>query len=364
MSQIPNEWNTIILDTAAKREDDTTRHMLYKRKRTKTPGCASQLENTNNKRPKNVNNKSKNPAGDGRAENTQSGAQKSRKECNSDNEDILTVLKNKQKMLSDREVCKQEIKDKVLQTAANSAYKNSLKAIIDANVTRSNEHNKRIAEMSTTVSKKLSDFICMSKYEQVLSGVNTKSIVFTNELKFVSKAYEDTYLRQALGANEKPCVRGSDCECMKIDPILKFVGVKYKLPWESDAEDTNGLCLPCLRAATQALFLDIMHAGVTVNGLIQRFYNDHSRPGEYRLSAMLLCPPTGPVHNLPRSDVEIGEFYALLAVVCRTPQLTIFCPSTSSLSGTDQSFATSATIIRSMYKTRCHTCDKLARIFE
>lgn len=264
--------------------------------------------NASNKRPKNAHQKSQIPPVDSHAEDAHKDTKIQHQESNSNNEDTLSMLKNNQKMLSNREVSKQGIKDKVLQTGASSAYKNSLKAIIDANVTRSSEQNNRITEMSTTVSKKLTDFIGMSRYEQVLSGVNTKSVVFTNELKFVSKAYEDTYLRQALAASEKPCVRGNDCECMKIDPVLKFVGVKYKLPWESEAEDTNGLCLPCLRAATQALFFDIMHAGVAINGLIQRFYNDHSRPGEYKLSAMLLCPPTGPVHNLPRSDIKMLYF--------------------------------------------------------
>lgn len=98
-------------------------------------------------------------------------------------------------------------------------------------------------------------------------------------------------------------MRGKRCECMFIDATQPFVGVEFVLPWEDSATKARGLCLPCQRATTQALYLDIMHSGVAVEGLIQRFYNRHSEPGEYRLSAMLVCPPSGPVHNLPHPIV-------------------------------------------------------------
>jgi len=59
------------------------------------------------------------------------------------------------------------------------------------------------------------------------------------------------------------------------------------------------MCLPCVRATTQILFYDIVHSGAIVNGIIQRFYNKHSIAGEYKLSNMLICPPNGPIENLP-----------------------------------------------------------------
>jgi len=91
---------------------------------------------------------------------------------------------------------------------------------------------------------------------------------------------------------------------MKIDTSMPFVGVEYVLPWEERNEAQRGMCLPCSRATTQVLFYDIVHLGVHVNGLIQRFYNEHSKPGEYRLLAMLVCPPSGPIQNLPMPIVR------------------------------------------------------------
>lgn len=78
-----------------------------------------------------------------------------------------------------------------------------------------------------------------------------------------------------------------------------FVGVEYKLPWETSEKEINGLCLPCLRAATQLLFFDIMQNGTKIDRVIQRFYNLHSVPGEYNLACMLVCPPNGPIASLP-----------------------------------------------------------------
>ena len=129
-------------------------------------------------------------------------------------------------------------------------------------------------------------------------------MTYTNEIRSVSKSYEDSYLRQCLSESERPCVRGDDCECMFIDASQRFVGVEYLLPWELKTTKSWGMCLPCLRASTQILFYDIMHSGVQVNGLIQRFYNEHSKPGEYQLSAMLICPPSGPIQNLPMPIVR------------------------------------------------------------
>jgi len=91
---------------------------------------------------------------------------------------------------------------------------------------------------------------------------------------------------------------------MQIDPTQPFISVEYTLPWETRNEARRGMCLPCSRATTQVLFYDIVHLGVHVNGLIQRFYNEHSKPGEYRLSAMLVCPPGGPIQNLPMPIVR------------------------------------------------------------
>ena len=59
------------------------------------------------------------------------------------------------------------------------------------------------------------------------------------------------------------------------------------------------MCLPCLRATTLELLVDIVCLQQEHQGLIQKFGNTHSMPGEYRVGALIFCPPNGPVHNMP-----------------------------------------------------------------
>jgi hypothetical protein len=162
----------------------------------------------------------------------------------------------------------------------------------------------QMEHMISGMSKTLQQIVTQSSYRCTLKGVDVNNITYTNDIRAVSKKYEDSYLRQRLSANERSCVRGVECECMFIDTSQGFVGVEYVLPWEEKNTKNWGMCLPCLRATTQILFYDIVHSGAQVNGLIQRFYNEHSKPGEYRLSAMLVCPPSGPLQNLPMPIVR------------------------------------------------------------
>ena len=162
----------------------------------------------------------------------------------------------------------------------------------------------KIDKMLMGMTKNLQHIVSQSNYRCTLKGVDIHSITYTNEIHSISKSYEDTYLRQSLNENERACVRGVDCECMQIDVAQPFVGVEFILPWEQRNTSKIGMCLPCLRASTQVLFYDIVHSGVHVNGLIQRYYNEHSKPGEYRLAAMLVCPPSGPIQNLPMPIVR------------------------------------------------------------
>ena len=180
-----------------------------------------------------------------------------------------------------------------------------------------------IAGLVQNVSRNLIGLVSLSNYNDVLSDACAASKQLTSELKSVSKVFEDSCLRQPMHAHERACSRGDDCECMFLDAACPFVGVEYVLPWEqaSGTKKTGGFCLPCLRAATLALYMDILHTGRTTSKLIQRYYNEHSKPGEYRLSCMLIAGPNGPVANLPlpivrhqRSNYEVykhnGVVYA------------------------------------------------------
>ena len=180
-----------------------------------------------------------------------------------------------------------------------------------------------IAGLVQNVTRNLIGLVSLSNYNDVLSDASAASKQFTAELKSVSKVFEDSFLRQPMHAHERACSRGDDCECMFLDLLCPFVGVEYVLPWEKGAgtKKAGGFCLPCLRATTLALYMDILHTGRTTTKLIQRYYNEHSKPGEYRLSSMLIAGPSGPIANMPlpivrhqRSNYEVykhnGVIYA------------------------------------------------------
>lgn len=162
----------------------------------------------------------------------------------------------------------------------------------------------RLDTILKNVSLNLQNIVHMTSFKRLLKGCETKNLIYTNEVFPVSKKYEDSFLRQAIHAGERSCVRGEHCECNFIDPTLPFVGVEFVLPWESTQSKRNGLCLPCLRAATQLLFFELMQSSEKIEGVIQRFWNKHSEPGEYDLSVMLVCPPSGPLQNLPMPIVR------------------------------------------------------------
>lgn len=196
-------------------------------------------------------------------------------------------------------VNKQCVHQNVNDTQADSMYRNEICQNISVVKDEGGARQDCIKSLVGKVSASLNKVINMTNFKDVMRGVEAPHITYTNTLQSVSKAYEDTYLRQAVGIEERSCVRGEDCECMFIDATQPFVGVEYLLPWERSRKEVNGMCLPCTRAATQALFYDILHSDTQVTGLVQKFYNEHSREGEYRLCAMLFCPPSGPLHNLP-----------------------------------------------------------------
>jgi hypothetical protein len=174
-----------------------------------------------------------------------------------------------------------------------------VKKIILHNISQLPMNVEKLDKILHGMTYNLDQIVSSTNYRAVLKDDKNNKLTYTNDIRFVSKSYEDNYLRQPINDEEKKCVRGVDCECMHIDKTQPFVGVEYVLPWETEKHGMTGMCLPCVRATTQILFYDIIHSGATVNGIIQRFYNKHSVQGEYKLSKMLVCPPNGPIENLP-----------------------------------------------------------------
>lgn len=179
------------------------------------------------------------------------------------------------------------------------AITDNIKKKIQSGSERSHTQKAEVIQnMVDKLSMGIEGMISMINYKRVLRGVDSHMLTYNNDIRPISKKYEDSFLRQAISDGERSCIQGAQCECMFLDHTQPFVGVEFRLPWEGDSKQ-NGLCLPCIRAATQVMFFDLMQSGATVQGKIQRFYNEHSKPGEYNLQSLLICPPNGPIQNLP-----------------------------------------------------------------
>jgi hypothetical protein len=138
-------------------------------------------------------------------------------------------------------------------------------------------------------------------YKKMLSdmfGGNLRGNMHNAAIPYVTRAYEEAFMREPMHSNERECARGKQCECMYIDRAQAFVGVEFLLPGES-VPRTPHLCVLCCRATTQQLYYDVMFDKVDFPGCIQRYGNIHSEPGEYSLDAMLIAVQTAPVHVMP-----------------------------------------------------------------
>ena len=140
----------------------------------------------------------------------------------------------------------------------------------------------------------IEDIFSKHNFKDSLQNANAEDMAAS--VVEVSKAYEEQYMRESL-SGETPCVMGVECECMHIDRSIPFVGTCFLLP--TTAQAPNNMCVLCLRKTTQLLFYRVVQQGIQSHALIQRHGNVCNREGEYHPSAMLICPPSGPVHCLP-----------------------------------------------------------------
>lgn len=119
----------------------------------------------------------------------------------------------------------------------------------------------------------------------------------------VTKAYEELFMREPIGKDERACVMGSNCECMFIDPKLPFVGVEFLLPAEK-VEDEVKMCVLCCRKTTKQLFQEMLLSNVYFRGVIQRYGNICNLPNEYAKEALLFCPPNKSIQCMPLPVVD------------------------------------------------------------
>ena len=98
--------------------------------------------------------------------------------------------------------------------------------------------------------------ICRLPYKQMLASLNPSSFSEPT-IPYVSRAYEESFMREPMYKEERPCAREKGCECMFIDASNPFIGVEFLLPGERPPPTPN-LCVLCSRATTQQLYYDIM----------------------------------------------------------------------------------------------------------
>jgi len=126
----------------------------------------------------------------------------------------------------------------------------------------------------------------------------------------VTRAYEESYMREVLSGVDEPCIMGSNCECQFIDEHNPFTGVRFTLPVEAfstaataagmvEELSSNKLCVLCCRKHTQSLFYEALYNHRAYSACIQLYGNICDCPGEYAKEAMLICPLSGPINNMP-----------------------------------------------------------------
>jgi hypothetical protein len=134
-----------------------------------------------------------------------------------------------------------------------------------------------------------------------LFGSDSKSVAPT--IPLITKAYEESFMREPMHSHERVCVMDSQCECNFISKDKGFVGVEFLLPNETDTGGRQ-TCILCHRRTVQTLFYDLLYSGRPFKGVIQRFGNICSKVGEYSNDVMLICPIGGPVQCMPFPSVS------------------------------------------------------------
>jgi hypothetical protein len=127
---------------------------------------------------------------------------------------------------------------------------------------------------------------------------NDRDLLPNPNIPYVTRVYEESFMREPLNSTERLCAKGEQCECMFIDQENPFTSIEFLLPGERQPP-TPHLCVVCCRAVTQQLYYDIMFDKHDFGGVIQRFGNIHSQPGEYSLDAMLIAAPNVALHIMP-----------------------------------------------------------------
>jgi hypothetical protein len=144
----------------------------------------------------------------------------------------------------------------------------------------------------------LDTVLSRAPYQQMLETLFHGNEKVPDNIPVISRIYEESFMRECINGNEKPCVMGKNCECMFIDQNIPFVGTEFVLPGETTSEQAQ-LCVLCSRKVTQQLFHDMVFRREAFRAVIQRYGNICEQIGEYARECMLICPPNSNVQCMP-----------------------------------------------------------------
>jgi hypothetical protein len=161
-------------------------------------------------------------------------------------------------------------------------------------------------------------------YQKILENLFGGAPTPQCNVPVITKAYEESFMRECVYQGERKCVMGNDCECRFIDRENPFTGVELRLPGPLPA--TPQMCVLCSRKHTQKMYYDMLYRPPAVHtGVIQRYGVLCSVQNEYSPDYALMMPPHGPVHCMPfpspvhgRNNYTVQVRSAVRYVVQRT----------------------------------------------
>jgi len=181
------------------------------------------------------------------------------------------------------------------KTKMNMATPNDLMSILKAHQEKSTDVCEESS--STSVWMALHVVLDHTTFENSLLRHDLNNKQEQHIVPLVTRAYEESFMRECQLPQDKPCSLGEFCECNFVDKEQAFVGVAFVMPDLRSAD--NNMCILCLRKLTQMLFYRLVSTNYKTSQVVQIYGNLCGRPGEYHPSAMLVMPKHGPVHSMP-----------------------------------------------------------------
>lgn len=165
--------------------------------------------------------------------------------------------------------------------------------IVKHNIRSCNEHEYPTPDTDLKID--VDNILNEIPFVRLLSTISSKTTL--KSVPIITRVYEERFMRESIRTGEKDCIMGESCECMLIDKKQPFICTQFVIP--NITNESQGMCVICLRKTTQLLYYKTIYHGHDVTALIQKHGNICNQIGEYHPSAMLICPPNGPVHTMP-----------------------------------------------------------------